>query len=154
MAPSRDHKGKTTDRSTDWSEPVWDERGFYVSSRKNSLGDWVYDYRYPDETRTQQDLQTVPRSPGPNVLVNSYFPAARSSGASSYGTYAGSSTSNSATQYGNSYGYGPRAHTLRPRHWQLLPFHMQLHQALPAQLAVTSELSTPLRQPMRAPLPQ
>jgi hypothetical protein len=109
MAPSRDHKGKTTDRSTDWSEPIWDERGFYVSSRKNSLGDWVYDYRYPDETRTQQDLQTVPRSPGPNVLVNSYFPAARSSGASSYGTYAGSSTSNSATQYGNSYGYGPAA---------------------------------------------
>lgn len=112
MAPPRDHKGKTTDRSTDWSEPVWDERGFYFLSRKNSSGAWEYDYRYPsypDETRTQQDLQTVPRSPGPNVLVNSYFPAARSNEAPSYGTYASSSNSNSATQYGTAYGYGPAA---------------------------------------------
>jgi len=68
MAPKKGSKGKSIDKSTDWSEFIWDDRGYWFSSRLDSSGQPEYDYRYPDAPQTAQQQQTIPRSPGPNVV--------------------------------------------------------------------------------------
>ena len=82
MAP-KDRKGKTADRSTKWSKETWDERGFWFSTRVNSAGEILYDYRYPEVAQTSEQQHTTPRSPGPNILTSSdlyYSPSGSPSG--------------------------------------------------------------------------
>jgi hypothetical protein len=69
--------GKSIDRSTAWSEYIWDESGqFWWSSRTGPSGEVEYDYRYPETEETHQQRLEIPRSPGPNVITGddpSYF---------------------------------------------------------------------------------
>jgi hypothetical protein len=65
MAP----KGKAIDRSSPWSEYVWDDRGYWYASRYGPTGDVEYDYRSPETTtQTAEQEQATPRTPGENVL--------------------------------------------------------------------------------------
>jgi hypothetical protein len=69
MAPK--DRGKSIDRSTAWSEFVWDESGqFWWSSRLGPSGQTEYDYRYPETEQTLQQKQETPRSPGPNIITS------------------------------------------------------------------------------------
>jgi hypothetical protein len=68
MAPK--DRGKSIDRSTAWSEFVWDESGqFWWASRSGPSGETEYDYRYPETEQTHQQRQETPRFPGPNIIT-------------------------------------------------------------------------------------
>ncbi|KAH8591810.1 hypothetical protein B0O99DRAFT_690358 [Bisporella sp. PMI_857] len=80
MAP-KDSKGKSTDLSSPWSEWIWTNgdadspSGFWYASRYNAQGELEYDYRYPETTQSgesPQGTQSVPRSPGPNVITETF----------------------------------------------------------------------------------
>jgi hypothetical protein len=69
MAPKDRSKG--IDRSTAWSEFVWDETGqFWRASRLGPSGQVEYDYRYPETEQTHQQRQETPRCPGPNIIID------------------------------------------------------------------------------------
>jgi hypothetical protein len=69
MASHRRHgKEREIDRSSPWSEQVWDTRGFWVSSRYGPDGAIEYDYQYPDNNQEPQTGTVVqsfgdPRTP-------------------------------------------------------------------------------------------
>jgi len=65
--PNSSGKGKGVDKSGPWSQWVWDDRGYYYSSRYGPGGELEYDYRYPEAKTPQQEQQT-PRTPGENVF--------------------------------------------------------------------------------------
>ena len=68
MAPK--DRGKSIDRSTAWSDFVWDENGqFWWACRLGPSGQTEYDYRYPETEQTHQQKQETPRSPGPNIIT-------------------------------------------------------------------------------------
>ncbi|KAH7348831.1 hypothetical protein BKA65DRAFT_268549 [Rhexocercosporidium sp. MPI-PUGE-AT-0058] len=66
---SSNDRGKTTDRSTSWSEWSWDGRGFWISSRSNEFGVQEYEYRYPEAS-----LERTPRTLGETNLQQSLYP--------------------------------------------------------------------------------
>jgi hypothetical protein len=105
MAP-KGSKGKATDRSTDWSEYEWDQRGYWISTRLDKYGEKEYDYRYPEVAQTSQEQQNTPRSPGPNVLNTTDYKYAttKSSSDTSYGSYGSEINSSYIT---SSYGKAP-----------------------------------------------
>jgi hypothetical protein len=79
MAPK--DRGKSIDRSTAWSEFVWDESGqFWWSSRLGPSGQAEYDYRRPETQQTHQQRQETPRSPGPNIITGDDPPYNAASG--------------------------------------------------------------------------
>jgi hypothetical protein len=57
---SKSSKGKDIDRSTPWSEYVWDAQGYWISTRKNPEGEWEYEYSYPETPETPETPRTVP----------------------------------------------------------------------------------------------
>jgi hypothetical protein len=44
-------KGKAVDKSSAWAQWIWDDRGFYVTSRYGPSGQVEYEYRYPSTPR-------------------------------------------------------------------------------------------------------
>lgn len=90
MAPSQksnsSSKGKSVDRSTDWSDWQWDQnQGLSYSYRYNTAGE--VEYRYPESTtQTHQHQADTPRSAGetPFSTAGSKNPAS-----SARGSYSG-----------------------------------------------------------------
>jgi hypothetical protein len=59
-------RGKGRDVSTASSDEIWDDRGYYISYRKNAVGEYEYIYRSPEESQE-------------NYVPSHYFPVAGSS---------------------------------------------------------------------------
>jgi hypothetical protein len=55
---SKSSKGKDVDQSTPWSEYVWDDRGYWISTRIGPTGEREYTYRDPEP----QNTEATPRS--------------------------------------------------------------------------------------------
>jgi len=55
---SKSSKGKGVDQSTPWSEYVWDDRGYWISTRTGPTGEQEYTYRDPEP----QTTEATPRS--------------------------------------------------------------------------------------------
>ena len=68
MASRSKGKGKSQDRSTQWSDYQWDNRGFWFSSRLNASGEEEYEYRYPEPPKTTEQQQATPRYTGPDII--------------------------------------------------------------------------------------
>ena len=63
--PNKGSKGKAIDMLTPWSEFFWDERGYWVSSRRGPSGELEYDYRY---SKPAQTPGLTPLTPGLNAF--------------------------------------------------------------------------------------
>jgi hypothetical protein len=105
---SKGRKGKSTDKTTAWSQETWDERGYYVSYRYGANGEPEYNYRYPEEQEAP-DPQT-PRSPGQTPFSVSAYPSPSPYRSSSYDAYTNSSysadtTSDAGPSDSQNYGY-------------------------------------------------
>jgi hypothetical protein len=55
MAHSQAHrrcngKGKSIDRSTPWSEYIWNEQGYWFRTRNRPSGELEYEREYPQDT--------------------------------------------------------------------------------------------------------
>jgi hypothetical protein len=59
-------KGKEVDKSSAWSQWMWDDRGVYVSTRYGPSGQLEYDFRYPStstDSAIEREIAT-PRTTG------------------------------------------------------------------------------------------
>jgi hypothetical protein len=67
-------KGKAVDKSSPWTEHVWHEGGYWVSSRYGPSGEFEYDFRYPDTpTLSHQNQDETPRAQGEREEMNYTF---------------------------------------------------------------------------------
>lgn len=71
MPNSSSSKGKGVDKSTPWSDWVWDSRRqCFYSSRYDPRGNVEYSYKSPDTSQQNQNLQETPRTPGENIVLS------------------------------------------------------------------------------------
>lgn len=57
---SRRRRGKTIDRSTTWSEWIWDARGYHYCYRLDESGEYEYRYSYPNDGEFAAEEGHVP----------------------------------------------------------------------------------------------
>jgi hypothetical protein len=79
MMSSGHSTGKAVDKSSPWSEHVWDEGGYWVSSRHGPSGELEYDYRYRGRPAlSHQNQDEASRAQGENEDIN-YTPGIQES---------------------------------------------------------------------------
>lgn len=115
MSLNKGNKGKGIATDSDWSEWVWDARGFYISSRTTSSGEIEHEHRYFETPNSATD-QSIPRFTGSNESQKEDYhsPPLLSSAGSSYppdsnDSYTTRSSTNASSQYATTPSYGSGA---------------------------------------------